>query len=206
MTVNLRSHSNFKPSSLRWFGLVLLAASLFLLTGCQATGRMDVQAYDRPLSANPFFADGRSARNLVAGTVPQTDLRVDDPSVTGLGPDGAPLAGFPEPVTNELVKRGRERFDIYCVVCHGVDGHGDGKAVTFGFPKPPDLFDEATRSAPNGEIFDIITNGKDKMLSYGYRVKAPDRWAIIAYLRAMQVKGGHLTQDLTSEELQQLGK
>ena len=206
MTSNLSRRSNLKPSLSRWLGLVLIITGLLILTGCAATGRMDAQPYDRPLAYDPFFPDGRSARTFVPGTVPQTNLKVDDPSVTGLGPDGQPLAGFPVPVTNDLVKRGQERFDIYCVVCHGVDGHGDGRAVTFGFPKPPDLLRDTVKALPNGQIFLTIMNGKGNMLSYGYRVKAPDRWAIIAYLRAMQLKGGHLTQDLTPEELQQLGK
>ncbi len=194
-----------KPFFNRWLGLALLAASLFLLMGCQASGDMDVQPYNRPLSQNDLFADGRSARNLVPGTVAQTDQKVDDPAVTGLDLSGQPLTTFPVPITNDLVTRGQERFNIYCVVCHGVDGHGDGKVVGFQFPKPPDLLGDA-KTFSVGKIFDIITNGQGKMLSYGYRVKAPDRWAIIAYLRAMQLKNGHLTQDLTPEELQQLGK
>ena len=188
----------------RWLGLALFSATLFLLMGCQATGDLAIQPYNRPLSQSDFFADGRSARNLVAGTVPQTDQRVDDPAVTGLDQNGQPLTNFPVPVTNDLVKRGQERFNIYCIVCHGVDGHGDGKVVGFQFPKPPDLLVDA-RTFPVGKIFGIITNGQGKMLSYGYRVKTPDRWAVIAYLRAMQLKNGHPTQDLTPEELQQLG-
>jgi mono/diheme cytochrome c family protein len=193
-------------TSRRWLALALLAASLFLLMGCQVSGEMDVQPYNRPLSQNNLFADGRSARNLVPGTVPQTDQRVDDPAVTGLDQNGQPLTAFPVPVTNDLVTRGQERFDIYCIVCHGVDGHGDGKVVGFQFPAPPDLLGSDARSFSVGKIFNIITNGQGKMLSYGYRVKTPDRWAIIAYVKAMQLKNGHLTQELTPEELQQLGK
>jgi mono/diheme cytochrome c family protein len=197
---------NSRPSVARWLGLMLLSVCALLAVGCQATGSMAVQPYNRPLSESDFFPDGRSARNNVAGTVPQIDQKVDDPALTGITQDGGPMTGFPMPVTNDLVKRGQERFGIYCVVCHGVDGHGDGKAVTFGFPKPPDLLTADTMALTNGEIFDIISNGQGKMLSYGYRVKPSDRWAVIAYLRAMKLKNGHLTQDLTSEELQQLGK
>ena len=188
----------------RWLGLALFSAILILMMGCQASGDMTYQPYNRPLSQNDLFADGRSARNLVSGTIPQTDQRVDDPAATGLDQKGQVLTDFPVPVTNDLVKRGQERFNIYCVVCHGVDGHGDGKVVGFQFPKPPDLLGDA-KTFPVGKIFDIITHGQGKMLSYGYRVKASDRWAVIAYLRAMQLKNGHPTQDLTPEELQQLG-
>jgi mono/diheme cytochrome c family protein len=187
-------------------GLVLLPACLLLLAGCQQTGAMDVQPYNRPLSSSDFFADGRSARSLVTGSVPQTDQRVDDPAATGVGADGQPLTSFPVAVTSDLVKRGQERFGIYCVVCHGPDGHGDGKAITFGFPKPPDLLGDEAKGLSDGKIFEIISNGQGNMLSYGYRVKAPDRWAVIAYLRAIQLKNGHLTQDLTPAELQQIGK
>jgi mono/diheme cytochrome c family protein len=194
------------PPFRHWLGIAGFAISLLLFTGCQASGNMHSQPYNRPLSASDFFADGRSARNIVAGTVPQTDQKVDDPTVTGINSSGKYLSNIPVPVTNELVKRGQERFDIYCVVCHGIDGHADGKVVTFGFPKPPDLLTDDMKSTLDGDIFNTITNGHGNMLSYGYRVKAPDRWAIIAYLRAMQLKNGHLTQDLTPEELQQLGK
>ncbi len=194
------------PKFSRWLGLALFTTVLFLLMGCQVTGDMVYQPYDRPLSQNDFFADGRSARNLVPGTVAQTNQKVDDPAATGLDTNGQPLTTFPVPVTNDLVKRGQDRFNIYCVVCHGVDGHGDGKVVGFQFPKPPDLLASDARAFSIGKIYDIITNGQGNMLSYGYRLKAPDRWAVIAYLRAMQLKNGHLTQDLTPEELQLLGK
>ena len=196
----------FKQSLGSWLGPVFLITCLFLLMGCQATGTMDSQPYNRPLSASDFFPDGRSARAIVAGTVPQIDQRVDDPAATGKTESGDFITNFPVPVTSELVQRGQERFGIYCVVCHGLDGQGNGKAITFGFPKPPDLLGNDVKTFANGKIFDIITNGQGNMLSYAYRVKAPDRWAIIAYLRAMQLKNGHLTQDLSPEELQQLGK
>ena len=206
MTSFSSSGSKFGHFATHWLVLGVLFVGLFLLTGCQSTGTMDTQPYNRPLSASDFFADGRSARMLVPGTVPQTDQKADDPALTGLSANGDPVTQIPVPVTNDLVNRGQERFDIYCVVCHGVDGHADGKAIAFGFPKPPDLLGAEVKSFSVGHIFNVITNGKDNMLSYAYRVKPPDRWAIIAYLRAMQLKGGHLTQDLTPEELQQLGK
>lgn len=206
MTLFSSSHSNSRFSAGRRAGWFFFAACLFFLAGCQATGSMNEQPYNRPLSQNDFFSDGRSARMLVAGSVPQTDLKVDDPILTGKTKTGEPYVGFPMPVTPELVKRGQERYGIYCVVCHGVDGHGDGKATQFGYSKPPDLLGESAKEFSTGQIFDTITNGQGKMFSYAYRVKPEDRWAVIAYLRAMQLKGGHLTQDLSADELQQLGK
>ncbi|HVN55175.1 MAG TPA: cytochrome c [Anaerolineaceae bacterium] len=201
------SYSGSKSHALK-AGLVwaILLGGLLLLAGCQQTGNMEVQPYNRPLSQSDFFADGRSARNFVPGTVSQTDQKVDDPALTGLDANGQPRAGFPVPVTNDLVKRGQERFNIYCVPCHGASGHGDGRVVSFKFPKPPDLLGDEVKELPNGKIFDVITNGTGKMFPYGYRVKAPDRWAVIAYIRAMQLKNGPPTRDLTPEELQQLGK
>ena len=90
--------------------------------------------------------------------------------------------------------------------CYVKEMDGNGKVVAFKFPKPPDLLAEDIKANPNGFYFDVITNGFKRMFSYGYRVKAPDRWAVIAYIRAMQLKNGPLTQDLTPDELQQLGK
>lgn len=205
MKSNLFGGSSSKLYLGRWLGLVWLAGCL-LLMGCNVTGDMNHQPYNRPLSASDFFADGRSARPLVEGTVPQTDEQANGPAETGLAPDGTPLKGFPVPVTNDLVKRGQERFDIYCVVCHDPDGHGNGKAIPFGVAKPPDLLGDTVKALDNGDYFKVITEGKGNMFSYAYRVKAPDRWAIIAYLRAMQLKNGHLTEDLTPAELQQIGQ
>jgi mono/diheme cytochrome c family protein len=197
--------SNFKSSLRGWLFLSLLPISLIVLTGCSFKGSMIVQAYNRPLTASEFFADGSSARPLVEGTVPQTDLVLTDTVLTGKDANGDLIQYNPVPVTAELVKRGQERFDIYCVVCHGLDGHADGKAVSLGFPAPPDLLDSNAQALEDGKMFDIITNGQVTMLSYAYRVKPVDRWAIIAYIRAMQLNGGHLTTDLTPEQLQQLG-
>lgn len=198
-------HSTHNPFLSRSRSLPLFLISLFLLTSCSFKGSMNVQAYNRPLTASEFFADGSSARPLIEGAVPQTDQLVNDPAVTGKDLNGDFLTTLPMPVTQGLINRGQERFNIYCSVCHGKDGHADGQAVAFGFPAPPDLLDSNAIALENGKVFDIITNGQATMLSYAYRVKAADRWAIIAYIRAMQLNNGHLEQDLTPEQLQQLG-
>ncbi len=206
MTSSSSSHANPRSSINRWLGIIMLIACLLLLVGCKATGILRTQPYNRPLSASDFFSDGSSARKLVAGTVPQTDPQLSDAALTGKNESGDFVTAIPMEITADLVKRGQERFEIYCVVCHGVDGHGDGKAVSaFQFPQPPDLLSDGSKGLADGEMFNVIANGKNNMLSYGYRVKELDRWAVIVYLRAMQLKGGHLTQDLTPAELQQLG-
>ena len=93
---------------------------------------------------------------------------------------------FPVPVTKELIDRGQERFNIYCIVCHGPTGNGDGMVVRRGFPKPPTYHDDRLRNAPVGHFFDVMTNGWGKMNSYSYQVPPADRWAIAAYIRTLQ--------------------
>lgn len=205
MTSTFSFLTKLTPSFQRWVAFGLLVGGLIFLTGCAASGDLIYQPYNRPLASSDFFADGRSARPWVPGTVAQIERRVDDPIMTGKDENGEILAKLPIPITNDLVKRGQERYNIYCVVCHDMDGHGKGKVVNYKFPAPPDLLGSAAVALTDGAMFNIITNGQGNMLSYGYRVKVPDRWAIIAYLRAMQLNNGHLTQDLTPTQLQQLG-
>lgn len=94
---------------------------------------------------------------------------------------------FPVPITKELVDRGEERYNIYCIVCHGPTGNGDGMIVRRGFTKPPTYNDDRLRNAPVGHFFDVITNGWGKMSSYSSQIPVADRWAIVAYIRALQV-------------------
>ena len=192
-----------------WLSLGVLAAALVILSGCAEVGTMNTQPRYNPLSASSFFKDGSSSRPSVEGAVPFTgDQSPNDPVLTGMTEKGEPYQGFPLQVNRELVASGQERYNIFCIPCHGPSGKGDGKVINFGFPKPPDLLVGATAKAlTNGNIFTVITEGKGKMFSYGYRVKPEERWAIIAYIRAMQLKGGSLNPaDLTPDELNQLGK
>lgn len=191
-----------------WTGVLLLATALLLLSGCAETGTMATQPKYNPLSSSSFFKDGSSARPSVDGAVPYTgDQSPNDPIQTGITENGEPFQGFPEPVTKELVALGQERYNIYCTPCHGTSGKGDGKVISFGFSKPPDLLGDTVKGLANGDIFMVITDGKGKMFSYGYRVKPEERWAVIAYIRAMQLKNGSVNPaDLTPAELSQLGK
>jgi mono/diheme cytochrome c family protein len=90
-------------------------------------------------------------------------------------------------LTVALLERGRERFNIYCAPCHGRAGVGDGMVVQRGMPRPPSLHDERLRAAPDQHVFDVITRGYGVMYSYAMRVQPPDRWAIVAYIRALQL-------------------
>jgi mono/diheme cytochrome c family protein len=197
-----------RRSTRSWLGLPALLAALFLLAGCVQAGQMADQPRFDPLSGTTLFADGRSARPDVPNTVPYSaDNSANSPINTALGDNGQPFLGFPEPVTQALVARGQARYTIYCVPCHGPNGKGDGKVITFQFPKPPDLLSSDTVALSNKEIFDTITNGTGKMFPYAYRVQPPDRWAIIAYVRALQLKNGPVTPtNLTPADLDQIGK
>ncbi len=202
------SFIRFFKSARAWSVLGAALGAILLLSGCAETGQMNYQPRFDPLSATTLFADGASARPSVPNTVSYSaDNSVNSPLNTGLDANGKPIQGFPEPVTQDLVTLGQQRYNIFCTPCHGATGLGDGKAVTFGFPKPPSLLSEDIGSSPNIDIFNAITNGFQKMFSYGYRVKPPERWAIIAYIRALQLKNGAVNpQDLTPADLDQIGK
>jgi mono/diheme cytochrome c family protein len=156
-----------------------------------------------PLAEESFFVNGAGSRVPPAHTVPRGQLRADDAFFTGKI-DGQLVATFPEPVTRELLARGRERFDIYCAVCHAATGDGNGMIVQRGFPKPPSLHDPRLRDAPIGHFFDVMTNGYGVMYSYASRVTPEDRWAIAAYIRALQLSQHATPADADSAGAQQL--
>jgi len=156
-----------------------------------------------------FFADNRASRDPVVGTVARGQLKdnkafytgkianpnLNAPVQTTTDASGNTLVAsfpndvdeFPVPVTKELVDRGQNRFNIYCIVCHGPIGNGDGMVVRRGFPKPPTYHADRLRNAPVGHFFDVMTNGWGKMNSYAAQVSPADRWAIVAYIRALQI-------------------
>ena len=139
-----------------------------------------------PLRQSSFFGDERSARPLVAGTVARGELRDDTLLYTGKE-DGQDATEFPFTIDQAVMARGRERFDIYCSPCHGRTGQGDGMVVRRGYRRPPSYFDERLRDAPIGHFFDVITNGFGAMPDYAAQIKVEDRWAIVAYIRALQL-------------------
>ena len=138
-----------------------------------------------------------------AHTVAQGQLHEDDAFFTGKI-DGKLVPVLPKPVTREMLARGRERFDIYCAVCHGATGDGNGMIVQRGFPKPPSLHDRGLRDAPIGHFFDVMTNGYGVMYSYAARVTPDDRWAIAAYIRALQLSQHATPADADPAGAQQL--
>lgn len=144
----------------------------------------DAPRYD-PLEASTFFADGRGSRTLVANTVARGTLREDTHFYQGKV-DGQLTDMFPMPVTAEVMARGQERFNVFCSPCHGRTGQGNGMVVQRGFRAPPSYHDERLRNAPVGYYFDVMTNGFGAMPDYATQVPVPDRWAIAAYIRALQ--------------------
>ncbi|OFW02832.1 MAG: quinol:cytochrome C oxidoreductase [Acidobacteria bacterium RIFCSPLOWO2_02_FULL_68_18] len=144
----------------------------------------DAPRYD-PLEASAFFADGRSARGLVANAVARGTLREDEHLYQGTI-DGQLTDMFPMPVTAELMARGRERFNVFCSPCHGRTGQGNGMVVQRGFRAPPSFHQERLRSAPVGYYVNVETNGFGAMSDYSAQVPPEDRWAIAAYIRALQ--------------------
>lgn len=140
-------------------------------------------------SKSEFFQDKSSARPLPDHTVQYHGVRENEAFYSGLSEEGVLLAQLPAPLslTPELLARGRERYDIYCAVCHGLNGNGHGQVVQRGFPPPPTYHSDRLRQAPLGHFYDVITNGYGGMYSYAQRVEPQDRWAIAAYVRALQL-------------------
>jgi mono/diheme cytochrome c family protein len=139
----------------------------------------------KPLQASTFFADGRASRPLPEDTVVWGSGPSDELLRTGrLG--GVPADRFPFPVTAEVLDRGQQRYEIFCSVCHGASGDGNGMVVRRGFQRPPSFHTDRLRQAPVGHFFEVISNGSGAMYDYRSRVAAEDRWAIAAYIRVLQ--------------------
>ncbi len=173
--------------------------------GCNLEMRDDSRL--KPLEGSPVFADGRSARPLVTGTVARhANSELGAAFLTGMNDDGQPTADFPLPVNDELLERGRKKFEIYCSMCHGHAGYADGTVVKRGFPPPPSYHIDRLRRAPVGHIYDVITNGYGVMYSYADRIQTPeDRWAVVAYVRALQLSQYAPESDVPADALKAAG-
>lgn len=149
----------------------------------------------RPEAESTFFADGRAMRTPPEGTVAQGELKADEDFATGRTGKGF-LVKAPIEVTEATLKRGEERFNIYCAACHDRSGTGRGMAVQRGFPPPIDLNSERVRSFADGEIFNVISHGVRNMPSYAAQVLEGDRWAIVAWVRVVQRSQHATLQDV----------
>lgn len=171
--------------SLRKGGIALLFTSVALLSACRLD--MQVQPKQNPLTRSDFFPDQRSERPPVEGTVARGELHADTYFYTGrIGNN--PGDYMPFPVTKEVLDRGRERYNIYCSPCHSLVGDGNGFIPSRGFSrKPPSYHIARLQKAPLGYFYDVITNGFGIMSDYSAQIAPPDRWNIVAYIRALQL-------------------
>lgn len=172
------SRSTLTPRSMLPLSAVLLG---MLAGGCVIQQDMAHQPKNRPLSPSTFFEDGRSERAPVENTVARGSIANDELLLS------RDSNAFPLPLTPELMARGQERYNIFCTPCHGLQGDGNGMIVMRGMKHPPPYHQDRLRQVPNGYLFDVITNGFGGMLGYSAQIPPADRWAIVAYLRALQL-------------------
>jgi mono/diheme cytochrome c family protein len=178
-------------------GISILLLSLELV-GCSRLDMQDQPKY-RPQRPSEFFADGRSERQPVEGTVARGTLDEDTAFYEGKDEAGKDIEAFPIAVDKTVILRGRQRYDVYCSPCHGRIGNGLGMVVRRGFKQPPSYHIDRLRTAPVGHFYDVISNGYGAMLNYASQVQPRDRWAIVAYIRALQYSENANINDLPQE-------
>lgn len=178
-------------------GLLACVLASMTLTACRRD--MQDQPKYKPLAESEFFADHRSARPQLEGTVARGHLRLDQARYTGKI-NNNDIDYFPIPITRADVARGQERFNIYCTPCHSRLGDGRGMVVRRGFRQPPSYFTPKLMTAPTGHFFDVMTNGFGAMPSYATRVAPDDRWRIIAYIRALQLSMSGTVGDVPADQ------
>jgi len=190
---------------------ILAVVALLAAGGCYRHSDMDLQPkFWKVYRPSEFFADGESARQLPLGVVPREWLRTDREFYFAKDADGKLIDHFPAtypdgrpfptsgPDLVSVLQRGQQRYNIYCMACHGPLGYGDGMVVQRGFPAPPSYHsDKLLHHEPIGHFYDVISNGYGAMFSYSERVLPEDRWAIVAYVKTLQ-----LSQNATADQLQ----
>jgi hypothetical protein len=194
-------HKAVGPTLGRRLAVCCIVLGLALMAGCSQ--EMAEQPRYEPLEPSTFFADERSSRPVVEGTVARGYLQLDELLYTGkIGGQLAEILPFP--VTRELLARGQERYNIYCTPCHDPTGHGQGMIVQRGLRPPPSFHIERLRQAPVGYFFDVITNGYGAMANYAVEVAPVDRWAITAYIQALQLSQHAAVAELPEMDRRQL--
>lgn len=169
-------------------------------TAIHINPNMDDQEKFQAQEANPFFEDNRADRQPVAGTVAQGELMTNIVYYQGVNDDGSHVQTIPVPLSREMIMRGQERFNIYCSMCHGAAGAGDGIITNYGIVPPPSFYDERIVGMPDGEIYSAIYNGVRTMSSYRHQIPVSDRWAIVSYIRTLQ-----RSHSINSTDLERLG-
>jgi len=179
---------------------------VLLAVGAACRQDMHDQPKYIPLRPSAFFGDGRSQRPLIEGTVARGHLEDDNAFFTGRGPDGKFVNEFPFPVTKDVMQRGQNRFNIYCAPCHDRLGNGDGKIVRRGYRHPPSYHIDRLREVPNGYIYDVISSGFGAMPDYAAQIHPADRWAIVAYVRALQLAQNGKIDDVPADKRSELNQ
>ena len=183
--------------------LLLGALCVLALAGCRQD--MHNQPKAIPLRESMFFRNASSARPLVEGTVARGTLHDDASFFTGKN-GAADVDALPFPLTAEVLDRGEQRFNIYCTPCHGLAGRGDGMIVRRGYRQPPSYHIARLQQAPLGHFYDVMTNGFGAMPDYKAQIAPRDRWAIAAYVRALQLSQHAAAGDLPADERQRLAQ
>jgi len=177
----------------RWCRLI---ACLWLVS-CQQ--KMADQPRYEPLQKSSLFDDERASRPLVEGTVARGHLQADEPLHTGKS-DGDPVTRLPFPIDRQSLRRGQERYDIFCSPCHDRVGMGQGMIVRRGYRLPPSLHIDRLRAAPPGHFFDVMSHGFGVMPDYAAEISVRDRWMIVAYIRALQLSQNAAVGDVPEPE------
>jgi len=195
---------NLEPATLNLFlrAVAFLGAAVILATTCGCRQEMYDQPKYKPLGKSSFYADARASRPLVEGTVARGTL---DGAAAALPPAGAPASAglpttLPMPLTRELVARGRERYEIFCTPCHDATGGGAGMVVRRGYRPPQSLHIDRLRDAPVGHFYDVMTRGLGAMPDYAQQIPPEDRWAIAAYVKALQLSQRAPVADLPADD------
>ena len=200
---------------MRVFNLIIVAFALVILHSCMQ-GRpsdkppihinpnMDKQEKYKPQEASNYFADGSVNRMPVEGTVAVTELFEDTQFFFGKDEQGKFIGKSPLGYSMDVLERGKERYNIYCSPCHSLAGDGKGIVVQRGFMPPPTFHQDRLRNMPDGQIFDIISNGFRNMPSYKHQIPVDDRWKIVAYVRALQKTQNAAKEDVPQEKRNQI--
>jgi len=165
---------------------------------------MDSQPKYEAQEQSNFFTDGATMRLPVPGTVAWGELHEDDAYFRGRNVDGKLIQTMPVEITMDLLRRGQQRYNIYCAPCHDQTGAGQGIVIKKGYLPPPSLHIDRLRNAPDGHFFDVISNGIRNMPAYNHQIPVADRWAIIAYIRALQRSQNAAKSDIPENLLNQL--
>jgi len=194
---------------------LLLLSTLLILASCfrgepsdkpaiHLNPNMDDQERYDAQEKSPFFADGRVMRMPVEGTVARGELYEDDALYRGVDANGNYIKTIPLEVTHAFVKRGQQRYNIYCTPCHSPSGDGQGTVVKRGFLPPPNFHQEKVRAFEDGYIYHVITEGVRNMPDYKKQIPVNDRWAIVAYVRALQKTQNAAASDIPQDKLNEL--